>query len=433
MCALAYRRGRGDVDEYTMWMSIALNRVAAAGVAVLAAWCSPAYAGSVDDSSIFSFGGFGTLGVVHSSEHQADFTTSFFQPNGAGYTRDWSSSVDSLIAAQVTANFTPQLSAVLQVISQQNYDNTYWPHIEWADVKYQIAPDLSVRVGRIVLPSFLISEERHVGYANTWLRPPVEVYGLIPVTNNDGVDASYRVKTGDITQTLVATFGSSKPSIPTHGSVESKRNWLIADTIEYGATTLHIAYEQTLLTVGYLGALFDAFRQFGPQGNALADKYDLQHKRVTFFGFGGMYDPGDWFAAGEWGATDLHSVLGKSTGWYVSSGYRLGKVTPYLIYGLAKADNLSDAGLTVSSLPPALAGPAAGLNSALNSVLSTKRVQSTISAGTRWDFTKNADLKLQFDHTRIGSGSTGELTNLQPGFALGSRINLLSVTFDFVF
>jgi hypothetical protein len=146
-----------------------------------------------------------------------------------------------------------------------------------------------------------------------------------------------------------------------------------------------------------------------------------------------MYDPGDWFAAAEWGATDLDSVLGKTTGWYVSSGYRLGKLTPYLIYGLAKADNLSDPGLTVSSLPPALAGAAAGLNSALNSVLSTKRVQSTISAGTRWDFTRNADLKLQFDHTRIGSGSTGELINVQPGFALGSRLNLLSVTFDFVF
>jgi hypothetical protein len=65
--------------------------------------------------------------------------------------------------------------------------------------------------------------------------------------------------------------------------------------------------------------------------------------------------------------------------------------------------------------------------------LGTKRVQSTISAGARWDFTRNADLKLQFDHTRIGAGSTGELINLQPGFALGPRVNLLSVTFDFVF
>jgi hypothetical protein len=416
-----------------MPIRLALNRVAAAGAALMAPWSLPACADGAYDPSIFSFGGFGTLGAVHSNEHQADFTSSDFQPNGAGYTRAWSASVDSLLAVQVTANFTPKLSAVLQVISRQNYDDTYWPHIEWADVKYQITPDLSVRVGRIVLPSFLISEERHVGYANPWLRPPVEVYGLIPITDNDGVDASYRLKIGNVTQTLAATFGSSKPSIPTFGSVEAQHNLLVADTIEIGATTLHIAYEETRLTVEFLGDLFNAFRQFGPQGNALADKYDLQHKRVTFFDVGGMYDPGDWFAAGEWGATDLHSVFGKNTGWYVSGGYRLGKLTPYLNYGVAKSDNLADPGLTVSSLPPDLGGAAAGLNSALNSLLSTKRVQSTISAGARWDFTRNADLKLQVDRTRIGAGSTGELTNVQPGFAPGSRIDLLSVTFDFVF
>src|SRR5471030_1011283 len=112
-----------------------------------------------------------------------------------------------------------------------------------------------------------------------------------------------------------------------------------------------------------------------------------------------MYDPGKWFAAAEWGTTNLHSVLGKSTGWYASSGYRVASFTPYLTYGLAKADNLSDPGLTISALPPALAGPAMGLNAALNAILSTKRVRSTISAGVRWDFVKNADLKLQLDHT----------------------------------
>jgi hypothetical protein len=415
-----------------MSIRLAPNYVAGAAAALLAAM-SPAAGAADPGDSMFSLGGFGTLGAVHSSEHQADFTTSFFEPNGAGYTRDWSLSVDSLIAAQVTAKITPQLTAVLQVISQQNSDNTYWPHIEWADVKYQFTPDFSLRVGRTVLPSFLVSEERNVGYANPWLRPPVEVYGLIPVTSSNGVDASYKLQIGNIVHTFVASWGNDNPKIPLHGTVESKHDWLIADTIEYASATVHIAYEETHLTVGYLDPLFDAFRQFGPQGSALADKYGLDNNRVTFFGIGAMYDPGRWFAAAEWGTTDLHSVLGKSTGWYASSGYRVASFTPYLTYGLAKADNLSDPGLTISALPPPLAGPAMGLNAALNAILSTKRVRSTISAGVRWDFVKNADLKLQLDHTRIGAGSTGELSNTQPDFQLGSRFNLLSITVDFVF
>jgi len=46
-------------------------------------------------TSMFSFSGFGTVGVVHSSEDKADFTSSFFRPNGAGYSRSWSADVDS--------------------------------------------------------------------------------------------------------------------------------------------------------------------------------------------------------------------------------------------------------------------------------------------------------------------------------------------------
>ena len=156
------------------------------------------------DTSIFSFSGFGTVGLVHSSEGQADFTNSpSTKPNGAGYSRNWSGDVDSRLGLQVTADLTPQLSAVLQVLSQQRYDNTYTPRVEWANVKYAFTPDLSVRVGRIALPTFLVGEYRNVSYAVPWVRPPVQLYGhMVPITSNDGVDASYRMRLGDATNTL---------------------------------------------------------------------------------------------------------------------------------------------------------------------------------------------------------------------------------------
>jgi hypothetical protein len=126
-------------------------------------------------------------------------------------------------------------------------------------------------------------------------------------------------------------------------------------------------------------------------------------------------------------------VLGKRAAWYVSGGYRLGVFTPYVTYAEASADNLSDPGLTIAALPPGFAGPAAGLNAALDSILSSKAVENTISIGGRWDFMKKADLKLQFDHTRIGAGSSGVLSNIQPGFQLGGRVTVVSATVDFVF
>ena len=87
----------------------------------------------------------------------------------------------------------------------------------------------------------------------------------------------------------------------------------------------------------------------------------------------------------------------------------------------------------MSTLPPHLAGPANGLNAGLNELLGVKLVQDTFTVGARWDFVRNAALKVQFEHTRIGAGSTGGLGNLQPGFRPGGSLNVISATIDFVF
>jgi hypothetical protein len=404
--------------------------------AVLVTTMSNSVATGSEDSgtSMLSFSGFGTLGVVHSSEDQADFTSSIFSPNGAGHTRSWSADVDSVVGAQIIANVTPRLSAMLQVISEQNYDGTYTPHVEWANIKYQFTSDLSVRIGRTVLPSFLYSDTRKIGYANPWVRPPVEAYSLVPIGTSDGVDASYDLHFGEFLSTLVVAYGHETSGTPAGSNNEARRLLVIADTIEHGPATVHVAYQQTYLTVNALGALFDAFRQFGPQGAALADQYGVNNRLIRFMGIGAMYNPGRWFVMGEWGVTNYESVLGKNSAWYASSGYRLGQFTPYLTFGGVRSDDsTSSPGLTVAALPPNLAQAAIGLNGALNSILSSSPDQKTISEGVRWDFVKNVDLKLQCNHIQLGAGSPGTLINLQPGFKPGSIVNLFSAAIDFVF
>src|ERR1700733_705380 len=221
-----------------------------------------AYGASDDTSpSIFSFSAFGTLGAVHSSEDRADYTASPLAPNGAGFTHDWSADIDSRMGAQVMARFTPQLSAMLQVISEQRYDNTYTPHVEWANISYQPTPDFSLRVGRIVLPTFLLSDSRKVGYANPWVRPPVEVYSLSPIFDSDGADVNYKIHLGDVVNTVAVTYGETTFGAPEGGRFSVKRLRVIADTVEYGSATLHIGYESSRYTYNALDPLFDAFRQ----------------------------------------------------------------------------------------------------------------------------------------------------------------------------
>jgi hypothetical protein len=401
-----------------------------------AVYASGASAGDADTPD-FSFSSFGTLGVVHSSQDHADFTSTTFKPDGAGFSHNWSADVDSLISGQVTAKFTPQLSAVVQVIAEQNFDNSYRPHVEWANIKYQFTPDFSVRVGRTALPVFIETDSRRVGYANPWVRPPIEVYDLVPVTSNDGIDASYRIPVGTATNTFQISAGRSDSRFPDGGggaTVSVRKLVMFVDTFERGFTTVRLSYGRSHFTIPAFEPLFDAFRQFGPEGAAIDEKYNVDDRAVTFLGIGASYDPGNWFVMGEWGRINLHSVLGESTGWYASSGYRLGKFTPYATFGEVKADsNTTDPGLTLSALPPELVGPAAGLNAALNSQLGAIAAQRTISVGGRWDFAKSMDLKLQLDHTRIGAGSGGEFVNIQPGFQRGGTANVLSIAVDFVF
>jgi hypothetical protein len=382
---------------------------------------------------MFSFSGFGTVGAVHSSEDRAEFTDSIFKPTGAGGKHPWSTDVDSRLGAQVSATLSPKLTAVLQVITDQNYDNTYRPHVEWANLKYEFTPDFNLRLGRTVLPSFLFSDSRNVGYVNPWVRPPVEAYSLVPIDTTDGVDASYSARLGEVANTFVAGLGYAKSNTPTGGGNEARRLLVVADTVEYGPATVHAAYQQGYLTVGALGPLFDAFRQFGPQGVALADRYGVSGNLFRFFDVGALVDPGHWFVMGEWGTVDLRSVLGKSTAWYGSAGYRVAKLTPYLMYSELTSDsNRSDPGLTVATLPVSLAPAASGLNAALNSILGSIPVQRTASVGVRWDLVKNVDLKLQYDRSRLGAGSPGVLINLQPGFQPGGTVNLFTVVIDFV-
>jgi len=69
----------------------------------------------------------------------------------------------------------------------------------------------------------------------------------------------------------------------------------------------------------------------------------------------------------------------------------------------------------------------------LNMQLNLLPRQHTISIGTRWDFAKNAALKVQYDHVDLDAGSTGTFGNIQPGFQPGSRVGIFSAVVDFVF
>lgn len=382
----------------------------------------------------FVFDGFATVGLAHSSEERADFAAGLSRPEGPGFTDEWSAEVDSRLGLQLTAHATRKLSFVVQVVVEQQHDDQVEPTLEWANLKYAVTDDFSLRIGRTALPGFFASDYRKVGYAYPWVRPPVEFYGLAPLFNSDGLDASYRHRLAGWTHSLQANLGVSDFEIP--GDVEVEIDDVVGfhDTWERGSLTLRGTLTHSRISVDSTRGLFDAFRSFGTGGQALADRFDVDDNRLRFVALGASFDPGDWFVTAELGRIRTGSFIGDRTAGHVTAGYRVGKFTPYGVYAESTADSpLSSPGLTVADLPPPLQPVAVALNGVLNNLLSSLVVQRTVSLGARWDFHANAAFKVQVDRIDVGAGSTGTFVRRQPGFRTGGETTLVSFNVDFVF
>lgn len=346
---------------------------------------------------IFKFGGFGTLGISHSSQSLGDYVLDGTMPKGPGRSRSWSANNDSRIGVQVAANFTPEVSAILQVISEYQADSTYRPAIEWANVKYAFTQDAYIRVGRIALPTFLNSDSRKVGYSYPWIHPPVDLYRQLSLTNSDGMDVSYRFSIGDAGNSIKLIYGRNTNERP--ASTSTSRNlWGIFDAFEYGPSTLRIGYQERESS---------SYNHLTGVTGAWIKNSDLS--------IGASYDSGDWFAMAEW---MQRKSTTKVDAMYVSTGYRINKITPYLVYSQNSP---------ASFLPGFPAPTTAAIQSA-------KRQQNTTSMGVRWDCMKNTDFKLQYDQVRLSDNSNGYLANLPAGVTLyGTGFHVVSAVLDFVF
>ena len=386
------------------------------------------------DAFGWTFGGFGTAAVSHSDNRQADFSSSVLKATGAGYTESWSPHVDSRLGAQLGVTVNKQWSGVVQVIAEQQLDRSYRPIVEWANIKYQATPDLSLRLGSIGLPIFLAADYRKIGYAYPWVRTPVEVYGAIPISNSDGIDVSYRWRAGGVKFVSQAFAGGTTLDLLGDNKVKARKLAGVSTTAEHGALSGRMSVFSSEVTINLADFLFDGLRQFGPRGQDLARQYAVEKKRFNALTLGATYDPGDWFVMGEIGRFTTHSFFGKSVTVYSSAGYRVGAFTPYIAFAGAKAKSPTrDPGLPLEGLPPPLAAPAARLNEGLNYLLMSVPAQTTASAGVRWDVRRNVALKLQYDRVRPGAHSRGTLFNVQPLFGARPRVNLASASLDFVF
>jgi len=417
---------------------------------------SAAEAADFSLSDMFQLHGYGTLGVAHSNQDQADVIGAPNQNPGAGYSSAWTPNLDTKLGLQLDTKFTDRLTAVVQVISQNRYDNSYTgkpihryvPSVQWANLKWQITDDISFRAGRMVLPLMMFSEFRDVGYANTLVRPPIEMYGIVPFSTNDGADLTWHHTFGSVTNSLVLFDGGASLRQP--GLTLESHQKGITDTVEVGSWTVRAAYMRSPIKTtthvfdnSFYTNFIDAAGSLpNNQGDAAAaaaqdlyNRYQTTHwVPIDHYDLGAVYDPGRWFAMAELYEDRNPGILGHVHSQWVAAGFRYKTVTPYVMYAHVSTSFPYEAGIPLGGLPAPLAAYGGGINGligVLQNVLNANERQ--LAFGVRWDFMKNLDFKAEYAHLQAGYGSTGDFQNAQPGFTPGSGADLISFTVDFVF
>jgi len=392
-------------------------------------WAGSATAQASGDSA-FSFSGFGTLGLVQTSNDKGKYAL-YGQPRGAD--KSATGEVDSKLGLQVTARANAMFSGTVQVLTKQDGKGKFTPGLEWAFVKAQVSPNLALRLGRMGGPFFAVSDFRDVGFANTWLRPPQDVHGQVPVSHFDGADLSYQTTLGSATVTA-QLYGGKSSNYVTNNKVELDKVIGINATVELdGGLTLRFGHVDSKLTVhsstlaGIVGALRNpALAGLSPTFAALGNQLDGTDKKATFTGIGASYDQGDWLANFEYTQRRTDSYVSDTNGWYLTVGHRFGKFTPYVTVSELK---VADAN-AVNNIP-APTPQLAGLKAGVNLVLAGQAIgQKTGALGLRWDAYRNIAFKAQFE--RISPKTQGLFLVPTNGTMVG-KTSVYSIAVDTVF
>lgn len=375
------------------------------------------------ENSPWTISGFGTLGTARTSNGQVEVLRDSSRPKAIDTV--WSTRSDSALGVQAGYRFNDTLDAVIQTVSHYQHDGSFRPDLTWAFLKFDPTPRFSVRLGRVGIEFLMQADARLVGYSYLPIRPPAEFYGFIPINYGDGIDARLRWPVADGILRLEGFAGQAADNIPNY---TFKGTHIFKGTLGYDVGAWQFRYINTQAKLAHnrdsMKSFTDALTQAGA-GN-VARSIELQDKVSIYQSLGAAYDDGNWQVQAAIN-TIRHEAAQMQNSRAISllAGYRWGRLTPYL--GYAQARNSPK--ILTSGLPGAFATT---FDNGLAQALQSSQIDSqTFSAGIRWDFRRNMDLKAQVDLIRAGCGSTLLVRDTNPN--AGASTALFSLSLDFIF
>ncbi len=405
-------------------------RISAIALAVAAAL--PAVAGAID----FSYSGFSTAGYAQTD---TDLAQVGFSGQPEGVDEDGSFEFDSKLGLQITAKFNDMFSATVQGVAYEDLTSKWEPHLDWAYLRFQPLPSLALRAGDMRAPTFMYSDSVFIGFANSWVRTPLEVYRLTPVYQLRGVDVVWRQTFGKATFSLQPYYGESEIEAGENADKIEVPEWYgLVASVEVGSLSLRAGYSTLSLnedqTDERIEPAIQMLRGMAAMGCAPCsidvDALSLGGLEMDLLSVGVQYDNGKSLVIAEYAKRETGKLISNDmSSAYLTVGHRFGGLMPYATYAIARRDGEQKSAIPANS-------PFAGLSAIASSVVaSAPNDQDTYGVGLRYDVPsfsvlKGAIVKLQYDHIKAKEGN-GLFINVQPGFE--GKADMISASFDFIF
>ena len=338
--------------------------------------------------------GFATLAAVMTNSDDVTYL-------GAGEEVSFES--DSKAGLQFTVPVHERFTYTMQVISKAQ--NDYQLETEWAFAAFKVTDTVKIRAGRLRIPFFLKSETLEVGYSYPWARVPLDTYGQFAFSRFSGVDALISIPLENSEIVIHPHFGTSASGFEMMGmagdfSVENLIGVNLTWSLDWINFRLgHTEGDYDVYGFDALAPLAGIMYSFSGDQNA-ADQFAITERHGQFTGLGIDAEYANAIFIAEYNKRKTDGLMTDTDSWYVTVGYRFGKVMPHLTFSEYKTKE--DYSVALATIPNINTGDAAidtQLQGAYTQIINFNTAnQQSITAGLRYDFMPKAALKLEWQH-----------------------------------
>ena len=312
---------------------------------------------------------------------------------------------ESNLGIQFTTDISSKMDMTVVMSARGGPAQKYNFETEWAYANYKVNDSLSLRIGKVKGPFYMVSDYKDVGYAYPWASVPEEVYSTNPIRSVNGLDLVFQKTVNDVSYLGELYYGSGTHTsfvLPTSLTdlnaafsstykATSKVDFKTHNMLGFNASA---SWEGISFRAGYFKTLVDAFGGKNYVGE--------------FGGVGMTIDKNNFVVYAEAIVRDtgpnLAMAFPDASASYITAGYRMGDYLPYVtVASIGKGKN------------PSKYAPK----------------QTSTALGLRYELDEAASFKIEAANKKPGSygGDSGGLFDS----AITKNVTIVTVAVDVLF